>query len=250
MTSNPPAQPRPPPNVLTGYARQRSMSHLPTVRTFSNRADSGDVSILSDSDERSAKRRRIVSQGASPVSGPELEPMLWEKEPTSLPLKKSTDYAPATWQEAITQQRRKPSSQKPTSGELPPLPSTPWVPGQTPDPAPVRARTSCRYRVNIPVPNVPDTLKCSTLAPKLDSKKAADYFPWTGKHAEDIITEQNVKHGYYDRAPNPPERELNTARAPLYSAFKHKSGLESLSTLFNLVLERKVKHGALSSTST
>lgn len=59
-----------------------------------------------------------------------------------------------------------------------------------------------------------------------------------------------MKQGYWDRALHPIERELNTARAPLYNAFKNRSGLDSLSALFSLVLDRKAKHGALSTSST
>lgn len=130
------------------------------------------------------------------------------------------------------------------------LPQTPWTDGNLSERLPGRIRTPCRYRVNVVVPHTPDSLLPPQDAPLLESKRHADYFPWMGNHLEDTITAEVVKSGYWDKAPAPLEKESNTARAPLYNAFKNRSGLEALSSVFGLVLEKKSKHGSLSSTTT
>jgi hypothetical protein len=134
------------------------------------------------------------------------------------------------------------------SAELPPLPARPWK-NARPPPASDETKQTHRARLSIEVPTSPDTRPDVIPAPFLGEKRAG-YFPWAGRHPEDVLNEVNVKQGYYDRPPNPPERELNSARVPLYAAFKHKSGIDSLSALFSLVLEAKNTHGLLGSAST
>ncbi|KAK5957339.1 RNA polymerase II mediator complex subunit [Knufia fluminis] len=251
MTSNPPAQPRPPPpaSFLSGLARQRSYPSLPTSRPAAPvRHVTHSVLMTSDVDNRPAKRRKVSSQGSSPASGPAANAE--EREPGPASQVETAKYLGVDWLTALSGGT---STSTPSdtgfNGSLP-LPKAPFGLGQPAEQLPGRVRTSCRYRADVPVPNTPDSLRCPSTAPVLESKKPADYFPWTGKHAEDVINESNVKNGYWDRAPHPPERELNTAKAPLYNAFKHRSGLESLSALFSLVLGQKAKRGALTSAST
>jgi hypothetical protein len=133
--------------------------------------------------------------------------------------------------------------------DVPELPPRPW---RTPEQsnAVEEPKPTHRSRVNVPVPNTPDSIELPSAVPHFVPRKPAGFFPWTGKHAEDILSDANVKTGYFDKPPNPTEKELNTARVPLYNAFKHKSGVDSLSVLFSLVLDQKSLHGTTSSVST
>ena len=143
------------------------------------------------------------------------------------------------------------STQENTSTEeesLPALPTRPWQHG-----APTRKaeepKSTHRVRKNIPIPNTPDKAESPNEAHKIGKSTLAGFFPWTGKDKEDVLNESNVKYGYFDRPPNPPEKEMGTAKTALQAAFKHRCSLDFLSVLFGLALERKGKHGVLSSTS-
>ena len=200
-------------------------------------------------DDRPLKRRKVSSHGSSPAPGATTDGKSGESSQGEQA--ESAKYIGVNWVAALSGRTNTSTSGTADSSKDPlPLPRTPFGLGESAERSVGRVRTSCRYRADVPVSNTPDSLKCPSTAPVLEPKKPADYFPWTGKHAEDVINESNVKNGYWDRAPHPPERELNTAKAPLYNAFKHRSGLESLSALFSLVLEQKSKHGALASSST
>jgi mediator of RNA polymerase II transcription subunit 12 len=73
--------------------------------------------------------------------------------------------------------------------------------------------------------------------------ETADFFPWTGGHPEDALSEALVKAGIS----NKPQimNETNTARPSLWSNLKNKSGLSTLSTLFVAVLEKRQACGRL-----
>ena len=133
--------------------------------------------------------------------------------------------------------------------DMPDFPPRPWRAIQAAK-APEEPKPSHRSRVNVPVPNTPDTIGLPFSVPHFVPRKPAGFFPWTGKHPEDNMSDTNVKTGYFDKPPTPSEKELNTARVPLYNAFKHKSGVDSLSILFSLVLDQKIQHGTISSVST
>lgn len=143
-----------------------------------------------------------------------------------------------------------PDNIKSDSKDLPLMPSHPWR--DRPQKKTVEEpQPTHRVRPNREVPCTPDALAVPAFVPRLVNGNPAGYFPWgMRKHAEDNLSEINVKQGYYDRPPNPPEKELNTARVPLYNSFKHRGGVESLSTLCTIVLETRAKHGLLSSAST
>ena len=198
-------------------------------------------------DERPFKRRRISTHGLSP--GPAQSTTSGE-DANQVVQGNSTRYLGVNWAAALSGQTKTANSEEASFKQPLPLPKAPFaLSGLTERPR-SRVRTSCRYRADVPVPNTPDSVTSPSTAPSLESNKPAEYFPWTGKHAEDVVNEANVKNGYWDKPPNPPEKELNTAKAPLYNAFKHRSGLENLSALFSLVLGQKSKHGSLSSSST
>ena len=76
----------------------------------------------------------------------------------------------------------------------------------------------------------------------------ADFFPWTGNHPEDILTEQTTKTGFSEKAQT--QNETNTARPSIWSSLKHKSGLQILSSLFVSALEQRQAHGTVTANST
>ncbi|TID17547.1 Mediator of RNA polymerase II transcription subunit 12 [Venturia nashicola] len=78
--------------------------------------------------------------------------------------------------------------------------------------------------------------------------KPADYHPWTDNHIEDNLTEQTVKSGFLNKPPV--TNETNTARPGLWQYFKNKPGLNTLSSLFVTVLEKRQALGRLTGPST
>lgn len=77
----------------------------------------------------------------------------------------------------------------------------------------------------------------------------ADFFPWTGSHAEDVLSELTTKQGYYDKSPFS-QNESSTARLSVWSSLKHKSGLQILSSLFVSALDQKQLFGTITTNST
>lgn len=253
MTSNP-AQPRPPPpppSIVTNWSRQRSFNTVPTLSSFrrasvpalSSQGGNQDVLTASDHELRPNKRRKVESTVASPEN---IAPALGALDEAK---RDAGKYAYAKWKGTSAGCEQKPNSTVFPGDEPVLLPRLPHAASHVLDPSSSRLRSSCRYRTIVKVPNTPDLLQCPGDAPRLEYNKSADYYPWTGKHPEDVINETNVKSGYWDRAPQPADRESNTAKAPLYNAFKHRHGLDSLSALFSLVLDQKSKHGVLTSMS-
>jgi len=149
----------------------------------------------------------------------------------------------------IRKQGPKSEQEKASETDIPQLPPRPWNNNPQHSNVADDPKPSHRSRVHIPVPTTPDCMKEPSSAPHFVSQRPAGFFPWTGKHPEDLLSDITVKSGYSDKPPNPIEKELNTARVPLYNAFKHKSGIENLSILFSLVLEQKNQHGTVSSVS-
>ncbi|KAF9872261.1 transcription mediator subunit Med12 [Colletotrichum karsti] len=77
----------------------------------------------------------------------------------------------------------------------------------------------------------------------------ADFFPWTGNHPEDQWSETIIKNGYFDKPPAT-TTETSSAKAALFPALKHKSGLNLLSNIFVGVLNQRKLNGQISSPST
>lgn len=80
------------------------------------------------------------------------------------------------------------------------------------------------------------------------SLEVADFAPWTGNHPEDILNEQTAKQGYYDRT-QVSQNESNTARPALYTQFKHRAGLQMLSSVFSAVMEMRQNHNTVNTPS-
>jgi mediator of RNA polymerase II transcription subunit 12, fungi type len=77
----------------------------------------------------------------------------------------------------------------------------------------------------------------------------ADFFPWTGEHPEDHFSDHVIRHGFFDKAPMA-QTETVSAKAALFPALKHKSGLNALSTIFMGVLGQRRHGGQITAPST
>lgn len=93
-------------------------------------------------------------------------------------------------------------------------------------------------------------VKPPTMATMLPSRKAADFFPWNGKHPEDTLNEQIVKQGYSDKPLVPSQSESNFARPILWPVLKNKSGLHMLGVLFAQILDKRQQRGRCTAQST
>ncbi|ETI22853.1 hypothetical protein G647_06930 [Cladophialophora carrionii CBS 160.54] len=257
MTSIPLAGPRPPPQLPRPPGLSRPPARRSTSNVFSplDRRPSGLQRQMSDiGDDRPAKRRKMEGEGQlleQPSSHNTIAPVL--TQPADSEGGDRTVQLRWVKPSAIRLRAGNSLGKDEESGEgeddVPELPPRPWRAIQASH-AVEEPKPTHRSRVNIPVPNTPDSIELPSAVPHFVPRKPAGFFPWTGKHAEDILSDTNVKTGYFDKAPTPTEKELNTARVPLYNAFKHKSGVDSLSVLFSLVLDQKSLHGTTSSVST
>ncbi|KAI0116635.1 hypothetical protein F4776DRAFT_282317 [Hypoxylon sp. NC0597] len=78
----------------------------------------------------------------------------------------------------------------------------------------------------------------------------ADFYPWTGSHPEDQFSDSIIRHGFFDKSPAQSTQEPASAKAPLFPALKHKSGLQTLSTIFTGILNQRRHSGQITSPST
>lgn len=158
------------------------------------------------------------------------------------------------------------ATSKPSSP--PPLPVQPWsnapadrsrnVGTQTTENMPDTKVQTTPYRIQ--VPSVAPKIKGESKSIELVSMKfiemantcpleVADFAPWTGNHPEDILNEQTAKQGYYDRT-QVSQNESNTARPALYTQFKHRAGLQMLSSVFSAAMEMRQNHNTINAPST
>ncbi|KAL8733619.1 MAG: hypothetical protein Q9166_002029 [cf. Caloplaca sp. 2 TL-2023] len=72
----------------------------------------------------------------------------------------------------------------------------------------------------------------------------ADFSPWRGNHAEDVLSESTIKYGFSDKV-QVSQNESSTAKPTAWNSFKHKSRLQVLSSLFVTVLEQRQTHGTV-----
>ncbi|KAL4821095.1 hypothetical protein BDW67DRAFT_152046 [Aspergillus spinulosporus] len=94
------------------------------------------------------------------------------------------------------------------------------------------------------VQTTPFRVEVPSIAPVLKGDKVADFAPWVGNHPEDVLNEQTVKQGHYDRT-QVSQNESNTARPSLYAQLKHRSGLQMLSSVFMAALEKRRNHNTV-----
>ncbi|KAL2042917.1 hypothetical protein N7G274_003975 [Stereocaulon virgatum] len=86
-------------------------------------------------------------------------------------------------------------------------------------------------------------------APRFHEGGSADFFPWTGQHPEDVLTEQTTKSGFYDKL-QVSHNESTTARPSVWSSLRHKSGIPILSQLFVSALDQRQIHGTITTNTT
>ncbi|EXJ80789.1 hypothetical protein A1O3_07073 [Capronia epimyces CBS 606.96] len=248
MTHNPPAAARPPPPRRPPDTHRLSLDRSTTriIPPIDGRPLGLQRQVGQLGGDRPAKRRKVEGDEPTSLGSGASDKAPAATSPKSLSNAKA--YHLRLLKPSVLGSRQK-EDVKSVNGDLPDLPARPWHHAEhynaTEEPKPTH-----RSRVKLPVPTTPDSLQLPSSAPYIVPKKPAGFFPWTGKHPEDVLSDVNVKQGFFDKPPNPPEKELNTARVPLYNAFKHKSGVENLSILFSLVLDQKNQHGLISSAST
>ena len=100
-------------------------------------------------------------------------------------------------------------------------------------------------------PQYPKSCKC----PKADFlfhrqliTGPADFFPWAGCHAEDVLNESTARNGFYDKLPAS-YSESGTARPSLWSGVKTKGSLRLLSDLLLSALHKRQEQGRLTKSS-
>ncbi|KIV84399.1 hypothetical protein PV11_00182 [Exophiala sideris] len=251
MTSIPPAEPRPPRRPPDPGRPFLDRVQSDVLSPIGRRPPVAPRQLTEPGHDRPAKRRRLEGDVTGTVAaanrnhGTSTTTTTSDTKTSRLRL-----VAPSALGLGIGNLRDEKQKEEATDdNEVPDLPGRPWTLSQPSKPT-EEPQPSHRRRVHVPVPTTPDSLATPASVPSLVPNKVAGFFPWTGKHPEDVLNDTNVKQGYWDKPPNPTEKELNTARVPLYNAFKHKSGVEQLSVLFSLVLDERSKHGHISSAST
>jgi mediator of RNA polymerase II transcription subunit 12 len=96
-----------------------------------------------------------------------------------------------------------------------------------------------RMRHEAKVPTTVCKLEIPDDGPFFQGNSVADFFPWTGSHPEDLLNDQTVKGGQFDKLPQT-WNESNTARpALLTTAFKNKVGLQTLSALYGSAMQQR-----------
>ncbi|KAI1335325.1 transcription mediator subunit Med12 [Xylariaceae sp. FL0016] len=124
------------------------------------------------------------------------------------------------------------------------IPSKRPLPTPTTAPAKKEPRTK-NYNLEVPV----DAPRYSNMG-KQEPTGFADFYPWKGGHAEDQFSDNIIRHGFFDKAPAQSTQEAASAKAPLFPALKHKSGLHTLSTIFTGILNQRRHNGQITSAST
>ena len=105
-----------------------------------------------------------------------------------------------------------------------------------------------RVRQDVKVPTTPCKLETPDDGPFVHDPLVADFFPWAGNHPEDLLNEQTVKSGQFDKPPQT-WNESNTARPTLLNTFKHRLGLQTLSSLYGSVLQIRAQTQRITSGS-
>ncbi|KAF4624814.1 hypothetical protein G7Y89_g13353 [Cudoniella acicularis] len=125
----------------------------------------------------------------------------------------------------------------------------PMRPGQHAPPSSGKSRVAMTSSAKKDARPKPYTLEVPTIAPRYPPNGHVDFFPWTGNHPEDQFSEPVIRQGYFDKA-QMTQNETGSARASIFPALKHKSGLQTLSSLFTTVLAQRRSHGQITSSST
>lgn len=259
MTTNYPAHTRPPPIIppppdLFHPPRRRPSIVNPEIPQSQKASRPGVHYAETDGGDRAVKRRKLESPKAESKLGPQAPTAAGddagkvETSVSSLKLSRIARDIP----ESDLMERDAEDEGVDVAAALP-FPRRPWKNAPTTKPTVEENKVVGRIRKKIPVPNTPDKLESPAAAPKfgrcVGKCALAGFFPWTGKHPEDVLNESTAKHGYYDRPPSQLEKEQGSVKTTMHHTFKHKSGLETLSALFSTVLEQRNKQATISSSS-
>ena len=137
----------------------------------------------------------------------------------------------------------------PTGTALPlPLPTRPWKQKMLFKESKKDLRSIPRVRQDVKVPTTPCKLETPDDGPFVRDSSVADFFPWISNHPEDLLSEQTVKTGQFDKPPQT-WNESNTARPTLLNTFKHRFGLQTLSTLYGSVMQLRAHNQKITSGS-
>ena len=82
-----------------------------------------------------------------------------------------------------------------------------------------------------------------------DDAATLDFYSWQEGHPGDLLNEQTVKSGHYDKA-SISQGETGSARPIIWSSVKHKSGLQVLSSLYVSSLDQRRLQTTVHSRST
>lgn len=241
MTSIPSAQTKPPPLSFLPPLPPSQKPPLPSpanARTSNSRSFTANHRVSAfEIDDRPVKRRKIEEetgpQSTHPLHTPQHNECL------------ASRYVSASWKDTYDLDGGRGEQSELSRPRIPPLPEPPWQGMPSVKKRTTKPRSSCRVREEIAVPNTPDAVKPLKEVPGVEQEQPVDYFVWKGIHPEDQLTHTNVKQGYFDRAPDNPEKELNTGKAQIYNAVTRHHGLDSLSALFSLLLDERIKHNTI-----
>ncbi|KAF7892464.1 uncharacterized protein EAF02_000002 [Botrytis sinoallii] len=125
----------------------------------------------------------------------------------------------------------------------------PVRPGQHPPPSLDRPSPSIGPTGKRDARPKPFVLEVPLAAPSYSPNGHADFFPWNGNHAEDQFSEPVIRQGFFDKS-QMSQNETGSAKASIYPSLKHKSGLQTLSSLFTSVLAQRRAHGNITADST
>lgn len=83
-------------------------------------------------------------------------------------------------------------------------------------------------------------------------KKVLDFSPWTGNHQEDVLNENIIKGGYFDKVAGTNQSETNTAKSSIWPSLSQKNhaGLSALSYMYVAVMEKRQTLGKCTAPST
>ncbi|KAI5801551.1 hypothetical protein DFH27DRAFT_557170 [Peziza echinospora] len=95
----------------------------------------------------------------------------------------------------------------------------------------------------------PYMLEAPSIAPVYPNKKYSDFFPWKGNHPEDQVTDVHAKNGQFDRTQlfgGKGVTEHTPAHGNLSHSLRQKNNLQTLSSLFLSVLEKRQNYSRIS----
>ena len=83
-------------------------------------------------------------------------------------------------------------------------------------------------------------------------KKVLDFSPWTGNHHEDVLNENIIKSGYFDKITGTNQSETNSAKPSIWPSLSQKNhaGLSALSYMYVAVMEKRQAMGKCTAPST